>query len=218
MSVKIHLKNCRPKSAYYHNGCPALKSVDYNDGAPQPGWSPAKIVGGGANCSFICSICRGLPKYPYELKACGCCFCLDCNKSKMASPKYEDETVETPCPNCKILFLSREIISFYVNSKALFRIYSGIDVKCEYGCGHVNSTTKMVQHEMWECKRRPVICPNIGCTSKLPHNEMKTHLKSCEHRLLYCTVCQLPKAVDEKEHECVKELLAIINRMLLVLV
>ena len=110
------------------------------------------------------------------------------------------------CPNCSIIFKSAHIASIYSQSKALHRVFSAIDVRCEYGCGHVCSTVSMIEHEMWNCRKRPVACPNTGCDLHMAEDEMDIHVEQCVHRLVYCKRCHVPKPATEIEHDCVKAL------------
>lgn len=195
------------------NKKPYLKSIDYNEDKQQSGWSLELVKCGKDACPFICSICLGLPKFPVEILSCGDTFCFDCIGALILRNIEEHSIYNSGrCPNCKDLFETKDIQAFEEVSKALYRVYTSIDVSCSYGCGLITSTKSLVKHEMWECRKRPVKCPN-GCNKVLPDTEMEAHLDECEHRLVYCNKCKLPKILSEKKHACVKALTDTINRM-----
>ncbi len=63
----------------------------------------------------------------------------------------------------------------------------------------------MLEHESWECERRPVRCPNSGCKHQATDTDMEKHLDQCPNRRLYCPNCRLPKRASDK-HDCVSAL------------
>ena len=192
------------------NGKPLLKCIEYLDSTEQTGWSIDLVKGGQSSCIFICSVCRGLPKYPVELRGCGCVFCYDCINSVIKACSIHNNI---PCPNCKGSFYMEQVQHIEAQSLALYRLFTAIDVRCSYGCGVIKGARSLIEHEMWHCKKRPVTCPN-GCALTLPDSEMDVHLDVCDRRLVCCNKCHLPKLLGEKKHACVKALTETIKRML----
>ena len=191
------------------NGLPVLKSIDYKDSDNTPGWAKECIVGGVNRCPFICTICRGFPRYPIELQKCGCCFCEVCIYGVMAA-----KSVQAKCPNCNKAFDGRDLFGFHQLSSCLFRVFTSIDVRCSYGCGLVASPPNMLLHESVRCQKRPVACPHPGCDKVLPDCEMDEHIVLCEHRAIFCSRCLLPKPAGVKKHACIKSLSRMLHRML----
>ena len=214
-SQKWNIFHLHYPSPFTRNGYLVLKSVDYNDDGEQIGWSKDHIIGGANKCPFICTICQGLPKFPTEIQACGDIFCYDCINLVIKNSTHPIGKGSAKCPNCSIFFKSSQIASIWQESRALLRVFTAIDVRCDYGCGHVCSTVSMIEHEMWYCRKRPVACPNTGCDLHMADDEMDIHVQQCLHRLEFCKRCNLPKPATESNHDCIKALSGTINCKLL---
>ena len=209
----IHL----PSSLFFQhrrmkpNGFPIQRSVDQEC---DTGWDTNYIVEFHDKCPFICSICKGFPRYPIELKQCGHIFCYFC----IAKVKRTNENgfpLPKKCPNCRVYFSKYDIVTFAMTSAALNGIYSSYDIRCPYECGHISSPKAMIEHETMECKHRPVLCTSHGCHKVLPDDEMQQHLVECTKRFVYCTKCRLPMVVNNKNHKCVDSNRESVKRMLL---
>ena len=214
-SQKWNIFHLHYPNPFTRNGHLVLKSLDYNDDGEQIGWSKDHIIGGANSCPFICTICQGLPKFPTEIQACGDIFCYDCIKLVLNKSNEKFGKGTAKCPNCSIIFKSAQIASIWQESRALLRVFTAIDVRCDYGCGHVCSTVSMIEHEMWYCRKRPVACPNTGCDFHMADDEMDIHVEQCLHRLVFCERCHVPKPVTESNHDCIKALSGTINCKLL---
>ncbi len=213
LKEKFHLHTMVKPHVSKFNGQPYLKCNDYLDENSQLGWSKDLIKAGADSCPFLCSVCRGLPKFPIEIKSCGDTFCFDCIRDviRTAASTTGFRSIAS-CPNCACIFNSEDLEHFETRSRALYRIYTAIDVSCSYGCGYSSSTKWLPHHEMWKCPKRPVTCPN-GCLLTLPDKEMEAHFNICEARLVYCNKCRLPKLISEKKHNCVKAFTDTMNCM-----
>ncbi len=214
LKEKVHLFAIKSPVTAKPNGKPHLTCNDYLDAKPQLGWSKDLIKGGANSCPFLCTVCRGLPKFPIEIKSCGDTFCFDCIRDLIRSATSGiGYRATVSCPNCSCLFKPEDLEHFETRSRALYRVYTAIDVRCSYRCGFSSSTKSLIEHEMWKCPKRPVNCPN-GCFLTLPDSEMEAHIDICGERLVYCNKCRLPKMLSEKKHNCVKALTDTVNRML----
>ena len=208
---KLHLDRIHPPAKPKANGKEWIKSRDYFFGSQQIGWSVDQLKDGKDSSPFICSICLGVPKFPMEVLTCGDSFCFDCiGEYLLRTMKEKSLLAPFYCPNCKEEFEEDDIVYFQNFSKALYRVFTSIDVRCSYGCGLVMSTKSLIKHEMWECTKRPVKCPN-NCRQLLPDDEMDGHIGECDHRLVICNKCKQPKLFSEKKHPCVKALTDTIN-------
>ena len=182
-TVKYYLDEINPPDKIKASGKSYLKSIDYYKEKSQVGWAVDLLKGGKDTNPFVCTICLGVPKFPVEVLSCGDIFCYDCIESLVTQHLKEKGIIEPlSCPNCKLSFEPNEIQEFAEVSKALYRIFTSIDISCSYGCGLVTSTKSLIVHEMWECPNRPVKCPN-NCNKVLPDSEMEKHIDSCEKRI-----------------------------------
>ena len=205
-NTEIEANTHLPPSLFlqYHrmksNGLPILLSTDSEC---ETGFDTSLIVGFNDKCPFICTICKGFPRYPNELIKCGHVFCYDCISQVSSTIDENGHRIHKKCPNCRSVFKTHDIYPFELTSSALTNIYSSYEIHCPYLCGHVSSPKAMIEHETWTCKLRPVKCTSIACQMVLPDEQMETHLESCPKRFVYCTKCRLPMIVNNNEHKCV---------------
>ncbi len=182
------------------NGLPILISSDSDC---DTGFDTSLIVGYDEKSPFICTICKGLSRYPIELVKCGHVFCYECIAHDRASVDTSGVRIPKKCPNCRSSFKKYDIIHFEISSMALNQIYSSYEIRCPYQCGHISSPKAMIEHETWKCKFRPVKCTNKGCHLVLPDEQMEKHLETCLKRFVFCNKCRLPMMVNNKEHKCI---------------
>jgi len=182
------------------NGLPILLS---NDSECETGFDTSLIVGYNDKCPFICTVCKGFPRYPNELRKCGHVFCYDCISQVRSTIDENGHRIPKKCPNCRSVFKTDDIFPFEMTSSALNNIYSSYEIRCPYLCGHVSSPKSMIDHETWTCKLRPVKCTSKDCQIVLPDEQMESHLDNCPKRFVYCNQCQIPMRVNNKEHKCV---------------
>ena len=161
---------------------------------------------------FQCNICHLLAREPVELKHCGHIFCGSCigvfciNPNSVICGKYK-------CPvNDGGEFTELDQIPLVWSSKCAYGIYAEIDLKCGNSCGAVLSAGSMGIHEDYECPKRVVECAHLGCEVRLPLNEVGAHIDVCEHRLIFCSLCCLPRKVLGR-HTCVTEMRKTMERM-----
>jgi len=198
------------------NGQPILCSTGFGTANLESGFPPENLVvpNGPENCPFICSVCHGLPRYPVEIKKCGHLFCSFCISRVLRERALHCFTILTSaCPMCKIHFSTPDVVEIVKTSKFLYNLYCAIDVRCTYGCTHICSPKAMLEHETWQCTRRPVKCPNSGCNYETPDEDMEHHLNLCPSRLIYCSLCRLPKRASES-HECIGALSSTIQLLI----
>ncbi len=187
-------------------------SMDYQEGKFDDGFTNNNVVGGTENLSFSCKICFGLPRNGVELRQCGHTYCESCIKGYMRNLDPYRLKLTYPCPFCRTDFMDVELINLGKTSMHLLNQYKAIDVRCAYGCGFIGNPIGTVEHEKFICKQRPVACPNAGCTSTMTAGSMDAHIEVCEHRLIYCALCYLPRLANSR-HDCVEDLRKTILRM-----
>ncbi len=162
--------------------------------------------------SFICHICKLLARYPIELKQCGHLFCKECLDDYSTKPT-DLSSGKVKCPQedgTDFTVLDR--MALEESSKCAYGLYAEIDIKCANGCGAVLSADSMTEHENWVCPKRMVECAHIGCNQRMPHNEIGPHIETCDHRLIYCAICALPRKFLGR-HTCIKEMRKTMDRM-----
>ena len=198
----IHL----PSSLFFQhrrmkpNGFPILRSVDQEC---ETGWDTNDVVEFQDKCPFVCSICRGFPRYPIELRECGHIFCYFCIAKVKRSTNETGIRLPKKCPNCRVYFTKYDIINFEMASAALRSIYSTYEIRCPYQCGYVSSPKAILKHETMDCKYRPVLCTSHGCHTVLPDEQMQQHLAECTKRFVHCNKCRLPMVVNNVNHKCI---------------
>ena len=178
---KYHLSDISPPAKRKPNGKPYISSTDYLQDSCQSGWTVDLLKAGKDPSPFICGICNGIPKFPVEIISCGDIFCFDCILSFERETPWSTFINPLKCPNCKEIFHLEQAKEIEDVSKALDRRFRLIELTCSYGCGLVAVTKSLIKHEMWECAKRPVKCPN-KCNKVLLDAEMETHIDVCERR------------------------------------
>lgn len=178
---KYHLLDISPPATPKPSSMPHISSVEYLQDSKQLGWSEDLLKNGKGSCPFICNICLGIPRFPVEIISCGDSFCYDCISEFVRRQIGVNYLSPLECPKCNYRFELEHVKLFEDSSKALYRVFTSVEVSCSYGCGHVASTEELVVHEMWMCPKRPVTCPK-GCTKVLPDDEMELHMGICVHR------------------------------------
>ena len=194
------------------NGFPILRSsVEDCD----TGFDIKLVVSHTEMCPFICTICKGFPRYPTELCNCGHIFCYYCITKIRASSDDSGQRKSKKCPNCRYVFNKFDIISFEKTSAALCNIYSSYDIRCPNQCGHISSPKAMIKHETMECQYRTVLCTSDGCHTELPEDQMQQHLVECSKRFVYCSKCRIPIVVNDLHHKCIESTRPIVKSVLL---
>lgn len=195
------------------NGQPILQCTQYGSTEFEVGFAPEalQLVTSDSNpessCKFICSICKGIPRYPTELRKCGHLFCSFCiHHTLRQRGNIGIATVSAACPMCKRQFTLGDICEIESSSRFLFRLYTELDIRCTHGCSHTCSPPAMLEHETWQCRRRRVRCPNSACNHESSDEDMERHLETCQQRIVYCTGCRLPKRVSDVTHDCIRAL------------
>ena len=195
-TVKIPTKWFLLSNRMKSNGKPILHSKEQNFDI---GYNSSLVISNPTAKDFECSICKGLPRYPYILPKCGHVFCYECI-TNIQTTTQTNPTLQ--CPNCEMSFDITEMVALEMTSDSLRNIYASFEVRCPYHCGFVSSPNAMIQHETWKCIKRPVMCTNHGCGLVLPDYEMEIHLEQCSHRYIFCDNCNLPKVINNSGHKC----------------
>ena len=188
------------------------ESLDYQNGNFNIGFTTNNVIGGTEIIPFCCKICFGLPRSGIEIRECGHTYCRPCIEAQMRQRTATHYELTFHCPYCRVLYVKSDIIDLGKTSKHLMNQYTGIDVRCAYGCGFVGNPINTVQHEKLKCKQRPISCPHLACSSSMTEEAMDKHIEECEHRLIYCEHCGLPHIINSI-HDCVRDLRLTIARV-----
>jgi len=192
---------------------PRSQSVALFSGVSRKGFELSNIIKPDDAERFHCNICKFFARDPVELKHCGHIFCGDCISDFCNKPSSLN-CGKFKCPvNDGGEFTALDRVPLEDSSKCAYGLYSEIDLKCANECGAVLSAGSMTEHENWECQKRVVECAHLGCHVHLPNSEMGSHIESCEHRLIFCSLCGLPRKFLGR-HTCVTEMRKTMERML----
>ncbi len=176
------------------------------------GFELSNIIKADDALPFHCNICHLLAREPVEIKQCGHIYCTDCIIDYSNKPgTLHGEKLKCPL-NDGVDSTAENRGRLEDSSKCAYGLYAGIDLKCVNACGAVVSAGTMNHHEGWECPKRVVECAHLGCNVRLPHNEIGAHIDICEHRLIFCSLCGLPRKFLGR-HTCVIEKRKTMERM-----
>lgn len=146
---------------------------------------------------FICKICHGVSREPYETLCCNNTFCKSCIDKSSAKWKKR-------CPICRSLLEIAVAVQIHRSIKCL-------DVYCEYekdGCKWVGQVETIEKH-LEECLYYPIPCEYhiVGCKDKIPRNfQIKHNQKNMKKHFILVSGCskelndtktQLKNAKDE---------------------
>ena len=148
---------------------PRIPHKDINTHNFETGFDEDHVEGGLPYNNFICSCCQCLPRLPVMLETCGhlfCEFCADANyKNKRGfDVQYGVPNDEAPCPNCRVPYRKQEITTWRSFHKWTKTLFSQIVIICPEGCGFKGSPTKVDEHQIYCCPKRPIRCPLGGAT------------------------------------------------------
>ena len=88
-------------------------------------------------------------------------------------------------------------------------------MKCPSECGYKGNAIEVDAHQVYNCPKRLIKCPNENCEVKMVASEMeKGHLQSCPLLMVHCPTCFLPVKVEELEtHDCMGKLMETVKSM-----
>ena len=189
-----------------------LPNVEANSAEFESGFDESCMRSGFASNYFMCSICEGFPRHPITLRKCGHLFCELCIKeqfdrnSKVAPPFMTLRNA--PCPSCTNRFMLGDIKLFEDFDLWAQGVYKATILNCPYGCGFSGNAFDVDHHQVYQCRRRKVQCPNEGCGHVLPACDMELiHFATCPNLRIHCHDCNLPVLVSEiNSHNCVRRM------------
>ncbi|XP_004596879.2 RING finger protein 151 [Ochotona princeps] len=150
------------------------------------------------DCSFLCSVCRGVLKRPVRLP-CAHTFCKKCILQWLARQKT--------CPCCRKEVKRRKLV--HVNK--LRRSIGRLEVKCknaEAGCLVTCPLARRREHQD-SCPFELTACPNEGCTAQVLRGALADHQLHCMQsaRQLCPLGCGATVGPAERAgHNCYREL------------
>jgi hypothetical protein len=160
---------------------------------------------------WVCSLCRGVPRFPIILEACSHCFCLPCIKTHIViAGRLLEHGNEATCPNCREVYDSRAIIPYDCWQQLGKCAFNSVQVRCPATeCEFVGSVAHLLKHEKTKCLQRKVACPGAYCTYIGTVSELEsTHIIACEKVMVNCLQCGLPWLYSKRNlHNCQRSLM-----------
>lgn len=130
---------------------------------------------------YKCPLCKGVYYNPYVDK-CGHVFCKDC------ITKYLEIT-----PICP--FSKMELTTVHLNKLVFMTdILEKQTVKCKNRnncCSWNGKLSELGNHMENDCKRQIILCPHLGCSSKIFREDKDSHCSVCDYRIVNCEFCKL---------------------------
>ena len=171
-----------------------------------------KHVEGGLDTTWMCGICRGLPRRTATLNKCGHIFCEMCIRQHFDMvPHAANVPIHgrgARCPYCRQPYRLTHIRTWTEMHPWSQNAYKARIVRCPNKCGFKGNPFAVDEHEMYLCPLRIISCPNEGC-----HEEGRAlyielaHFLQCGFLKAFCPVCNLAGLAGEIEsHDCIKAL------------
>ena len=161
------------------------------------GFEEKNVQGGFTSDRFICSICHRLPRFPCRPNGCTHIYCEYCLEVHFTRTKKTLNWVdEANCPACENTFYENGVGLFYQFDMATQALFNEIKVQCPNDCGYVASARVIDAHQIYECPKRTINCPNRACGYRASAKEIEEdHFAKCSKLRVYCYLCNLPLPV-----------------------
>lgn len=173
----------------------------------EQGWSLSRLKRKPGSEVLTCFICNRFPRRPFGTPCAkiACDFCLF-KWFRTQGIKDGDEGLKGRCPGCNSSSPMFSFRAFRNFDATLRRVLLDFNIRCP--CGFYGDLLAMEKHELLDCPRRIVQCPNPGCKVQLPAWRMEeTHFQQCTFFILKCAKCELRMCATELEtHNCIEEL------------
>ena len=189
-----------------------LPHVEINTLDFEQGFAESCLVGAVGGMS-LCTICKGFPRRPVTLDACGHLFCEPCLKmwfETRARPHttWMAATMTAPCPLCRTHFQKGEILTWDIWQKWAQLSYNAQVVRCPFLCGFEGTASRVDEHQVRECSKRKIDCPVDGCPVRGSAEWIeKEHFQRCPGLQVFCAKCRLPvRAAALSTHNCITRL------------
>lgn len=195
---------CRPLPSYTLQNFDYLQATEWTQEGFDSETEQVQQVPDEFKDYVVCSVCMQVPRFPVILGKGSNCGHVLCRRCFHKCPRPLNR------PFCKIPLDTkdeREFEKFTAQEARLVTAHT--NVKCHYQCGLSGNSIRIRSHERFECLRRDVKCPNVGCrwVGNL-ENLQKSHLTFCSFAHIVCDRCLRPKSNrDIVPHDCVASLL-----------
>ena len=138
---------------------PLIPCVEVGTLEFEMGFSLKDVLPNDITSMFQCSICQELCREPMYLSRCGHVYCSAC---------FVQFTIKThnnrQCAVCRTPFNENTIVNIALKNVLLERIFKTIDVRCQNNCGYTGNGFDLYQHQVEQCPKRLIQCPNERCT------------------------------------------------------
>jgi hypothetical protein len=141
---------------------------------------------------YKCPLCEGIYSNPV-VDACGHVYC------KVCIMQYMETT--TLCPISGNQLDEKSFTMLVIVNNILEKQI----VQCKnrnFYCEWVGKLCELAGHLACDCRRQVVTCPHDGCVAEIFREDMPTHQKLCEFRIISCDDCSLNIAFNTtKPHQ-----------------
>ena len=169
----------------------------------ETGFSSKDVFPSGNIDFFLCPVCMCVPRAPVHLEKCGHVYCTVClvEWGNRAPTKYQ-------CAVCRQHYMDSDVIPFPLTNPLLARIFKTIVVRCPNKCGFTENPCVVSYHQVSECPKRRILCPNEGCPVVMQASNLETdHYPNCPKHRVYCTNCRLPVLLSQlNNHSCLERM------------
>ena len=189
---------------------PRLPHTCVNKDDFEMGFDEKYIEGGIKQNCFLCAVCQCFPRHPCFLETCGHLYCEICIKkhfqfNKSLQPPFL--TIHSAaCPVCKERFRLGDVTPNENFQQWALTVYKSIEVKCPQECGFKGNAFQVDDHQVYECPKRPIRCPNSSCTFVASAEVLEsTHFAKCPFLRVFCGKCNLPVPANQlQSHDCIR--------------
>jgi hypothetical protein len=171
----------------------------------QKGFEEKYVQGGLQSSRFVCSICHGVPRFPWSIDRCEHIFCEDClYRHYDGATDFKKWYGANKCPVCVNTYNQGTVKVFCRMDKETQALFQSIQIRCPFECGQLGSPLEIDEHQVYSCPNRTIVCPNLGCKQSGPAKDIsEQHFPHCEKLRVYCYRCQLPVPVQVlNTHNC----------------
>ena len=161
--------------------------------------------------NFCCPACFLIPKVPISFGRCGHIMCDFC-WMRYCQARYDNmsdllRNRALTCGICRMEHSPHQIKHYGEWDPLLNRVYGSVRVACtNTGCKIKNALRDMEQHEVFQCKKRLVTCPNGDCNVQLVADLMPAHVIKCTKLTVYHNCGLAVPLAEYTRHDCLRAL------------
>jgi hypothetical protein len=190
----------RVYSWLFNEPCQSYIYREFNSGL-QPGVSESK----GSNTSFVCALCKCVPRHPLISK-CKHLFCSSCLVHLFSTSLHQqNDSWVVNCTLCQSTVMHSDLnrIRFDAPASSVDTFYASTMFQCtNKGCTMNLHYNNINEHEWLWCQSRMIHCPGRNCQPIACADEMLNHISQCPCMEVYCDTCETAFDVSVSSHIC----------------